>query len=346
MKTEFKNKKISGLLAVLPETVCYFDDEMMDGTSTRNQKLKKNMGYGKRRRAKKGTTSADLCVRGMNYLLENSFVDREEIGAVIVTSFTPDFYVPQVSNLIQSRCSLPRDIFTLDLWEGCSGYIGGLLQAFMLLEHMNGKKVLLFTADIINRLQENEGKYLSPPYGGDGASITILENTGRDDRIPFYLKEDGKGSELIALKHGAFWDLFRQKPSQRTGILMNPADSFRYFQKVIPELIQEMFSDNKFISLEDIDFVSLIQANKLSAKKIADKLQIPYEKIAINLVEDYGDISASENPLAIIDYYENHNAQKKEHCVLVCGYGAGLQWGATIITLENLICCKKIISEL
>ena len=55
METTFYNKRIAGILGILPENTYSFEDEVRDGDSVRNQKIKRNMGYGKRYRAKKDT---------------------------------------------------------------------------------------------------------------------------------------------------------------------------------------------------------------------------------------------------------------------------------------------------
>lgn len=345
MKTVFDNKRISGILGILPETVCYFEDEMIDGASVRNQKIKKNMGYGRRYRVKPDTTTSQLCCQGLHYLLDNGIVKKDEIAAILVVSLTPDYYVPQISNLIHADFNLPKDVFAMDLWSGCSGYIDGLFHAFTLLEHIDDKKVLLFTGDILNRMSREKEKYVNPPYGGDGASITIVENTKQESRIPFAIKNDGRQKDLIAFYQGAFADIFHRNSHLSDGVVLQPAESFRFFQKCIPDLLMGFFDDFE-IKREDIDFYCFIQANKLSVKKFADKLQIPYEKVSMEFVEKYGDLSATLNPIGIIDRYGDALLGNDAHKVAICGYGAGVRWGTTVLELNNLDICKNIIVNL
>lgn len=345
MKTIFENKRISGILGILPETVCFYEDEMVDGTSVRNQKIKKNMGYGKRYRVKPDTTTSQLCSQGLHYLLDNRILNKEEIAAILVVSCSPDYYVPQISNLIQADCDLPKDVFTMDLWSGCSGYIDGLFQALMLLEHLENKKVLLFTGDILNRMSQEKEQYESPPYGGDGASITILENTEKKSRIPLVVKNDGKQKDLVAFYQGAFADIFHRNSQLPDGVVLKPAESFRFFQKCIPELFTDFFNDFEIDSGE-IDYFCFIQANKLSVKKFADKLQLPYEKVSMDLIEKYGDLSATLNPVGIVDRYGD-TLTGQESCKIAIGaYGAGARWGAAVLELYQLEVCKNIVVKL
>lgn len=344
METTFYNKRIAGILGILPENTYSFEDEVRDGDSVRNQKIKRNMGYGKRYRAKKDTTTAQLCIKGLQYLLEKAYIKTEEIGAILVTSFTPDYFVPQISNLIQGEFNLPIDVFAVDYWAGCSGYIKGLMNAFMLLESWKeDKKVLLFSGDVINRTQSEKEIYDTPPYGGDAASITILENTQYDCEIPYMLKTNGEVKDLLSFKQGAFADIFHEQKN-----VWMPADvngSFRFYQMCVPDIMKQIvaYAD---CSMDEIEHFFFLQANKLSAQKFADKLGLDRNKVSMDLVEKYGDLSATLNPVSIVDFYGEKLLEKENHFVSICGYGLGAEWGAALVNLGNLICCENIVTDL
>ena len=344
METTFYNKRIAGILGILPENTYSFEEEMRDGNSVRNQKIKRNMGYGKRYRAKKDTTTAQLCIKGLQYLLEKDYIKTEEIGAILVTSFTPDYFVPHISNLIQSEFELPYDVFAADYWAGCSGYIKGLMKAFMLLESWDeDKKVLLFTGDVINRLSSEKEIYDTPPYGGDAASITILENSQNDCKIPYILKTNGEVKDLLSFKQGAFADIFHEGNSVWMPVNIN--ESFRFFQECIPKLIMELV-EYANCSLDEIEHFFFIQANKLGAQKFADKLKLDRDKVSMDLVGKYGDSSATLNPVSIVDFYGEKLLGREKQFVSICGYGLGAEWGGALMKLDNFICCENIITDL
>ena len=340
MKAVFENKKISGILGILPEKTYYYDAELKNALSDRNQKIKKNMGYNQRYRAKKDTTASQLYIYGLNYLLDNRLIKREEIGAVLVISFTPDYFVPQMSNQIQAGCDLSKDILAVDIWKGCSGYISGILEALMVLDDMGDKKVLLFTGEVINRDMIEGELYDEPPYGGDGASITILENCKNDSKIYFELKTDGNAERLVTMKSGAFYDLFHKTNSK---VLADPAASFRFFQMNVPEVVRRVLSEAGE-TIETIDHFFFIQANSLAARTLTETLKIPYDKSSMDLVTRYGDMSATLNPISVVDYYGNR-LLRETHKIMICGYGSGVEWGAIILDIGNLDVCRLINSE-
>ena len=104
MITTFHQKRIRGVLGVLPENEYDYDEETKPFQDIHTKRLKRIMGYGKRRAAKSKTTTSDLCVYGFDYVLKHNWIKKEEIGAVVVVTISPDHYVPHVSNIIHGEC--------------------------------------------------------------------------------------------------------------------------------------------------------------------------------------------------------------------------------------------------
>ena len=118
MITTFKGKKITGMLTVMPENEYDYDEETKDIATLQTRRLKKIMGFGKRRAAKKTSTSSDFCIYGLNYMFEHDLIKREEIGAIVVTGLTPDYFIPHISNIIHGECNLPSDVICMDIPRG------------------------------------------------------------------------------------------------------------------------------------------------------------------------------------------------------------------------------------
>jgi len=80
---------------------------------------------------------------------------------------------------------------------------------------------------------------------------------------------------------------------------------------------------------EDIDIVIPHQANIRIINALAKKLNVPMEKVFINL-DRYGNTSASSIPIAIYDAAKENKFKKGDLCLFVA-FGAGLTWGSTIM---------------
>lgn len=94
MKLLFHNKRISGILTVLPEKEVLFEDEMdnYNFSHAKSLKLKLAMGYNKHRIVEKGVCVSDLCCYGLDYLITNKRIEKEEIDALVLVTQSPDLF--------------------------------------------------------------------------------------------------------------------------------------------------------------------------------------------------------------------------------------------------------------
>ena len=99
-------------------------------------KLKKLIGYKTRRCGKKGEGVSDYAIYGIQHLIDQNVIKADEVGAIIVTSTSPDYFIPPTSNIIQGHFGISHDCVCIDVSQGCCGYSVGLTFSFMTLEHL------------------------------------------------------------------------------------------------------------------------------------------------------------------------------------------------------------------
>lgn len=355
MITTFHQKRIRGVLGVLPENEYDYDEETKPFQDIHTKRLKRIMGYGKRRAAKSKTTTSDLCVYGFDYVLKHNWIKKEEIGAVVVVTISPDHYVPHVSNIIHGEFDLPHDVVCVDIPQACAGYIMGLMEACMLLEHMpKDKKVVLFTGDVLCR-KEKETPLAYPSFGGDGASVSIIENDSEAGDIFLSLYNDGANRNALIIPAGGF----RLPRSPETDVMMDIGDGtmrtqncmwmdgsgvFNFVQREVPPMVEELLSYGD-ISVDDVDWFLFHQPNKFMLQKLADKMKVPYEKMPMNVVGDFGNSNSNTVPFALASNLSEEIKENSYRCCLA-GFGAGLCWGAALLELGDLDFCEMTISNL
>lgn len=71
------------------------------------------------------------------------------------------------------------------------------------------------------------------------------------------------------------------------------------------------------------------QANIRILKKLVSRLGINKEKVFIN-VQKYGNTSAASIPIAL-DEANREGRLKRNDLLLVCSFGGGFTWGATLV---------------
>lgn len=356
METIFRNKRISAMLGVLPEKEILFEDEVSNYSFPEKQtlRLKKVMGYEKHRLSKPMSTAADFAVYGVNYLLDNKWIQREEIGGVIVVSLCPDYFVPHISNIVQAETDLSSDVVCMDIAQGCCGFLLGLFQAFLLLEHMKEKKVLLINSDVLSHKVSKRDRN-DFPLIGDGAALTIIENVVDSQSIFYEMHTDGKRKDALIIPAGGF----KQPCTPETSIMrdigdgnyrslehmhMDGSEVFNFVQAAVPPLIESMLKKTHN-TVDSIDYFLFHQPNVFMLQKLAQKIGVPFEKMPMNLVQKCGNPSGASIPLvAILNLSEQ--LKKQEYNCCLAAFGSGLAWGAMTMHLGKLDNCEMIVSNL
>lgn len=352
MHLKFKNKKITGILSVLPSNEIRFLDEVGNYNFSEKQSIKLGtiMGYGTQRIANKNTTVSDLCIFGMNYLFDNQFLDKDSIGAVILCTQSPDYFLPATSNVISGKLGLSQDVISMDLNQGCAGFEVGIMQAFMLLDTGSINKVVLLNADVLSQkvaLQDRNSR----PLVGDGASITIIENAFDNEEINMFLKMDGSSALSLQIPAGGFKTPSTLETAQlqedESGnfraldhLVMKGDEVFNFVQTKVPAMMNELFDTLK-IDPTYFDYYLFHQPNKFMLEKLAEKMKIPYEKMPNNISGKYGNGSSITVPLNVC---ENIGKEALHQSYKVCfgGFGVGLTWSVIQWKLENLAFCEII----
>ena len=352
MKLNFKNKKIEGILSIVPSAVSFFDDEMenYEFSIETSRKLKETMGYNAHRVVDNATTVSDLAVFGLRYLKDNNLLELDSIDALILVTETPDFLIPPTSNIIQGKLSLKEDMICLDINQGCAGYEVGLIEAFMLLEQEEINKVVLINAEVLSRKTSKKDRN-SYPLIGDGAAITIIGKSNKSSEIFANIKMDGRGAKAIQIPAGGMRlpcgnetsvekrDAYGNWRSEEN-LVMQGDEVFMFVQKRVPPMIEEILSFSGF-SKDEIDWYMFHQPNKFMLNKLAQKLKISNDKLPTNIVENFGNSSGVTVPLNIT-YNLGMELEKNKFKFCLAGFGVGLVWSSIIMEIGNLKFCKLI----
>jgi 3-oxoacyl-[acyl-carrier-protein] synthase-3 len=111
-------------------------------------------------------------------------------------------------------------------------------------------------------------------------------------------------------------------------VYMNGREVFKFAVGVVPKSIQQVL-DRANVKIDDVDHVVLHQANIRIMQAMSEKLNIPEERLIVNL-QKFGNTSAASIPIALNEAVMNGRVQPGELLVM-CGFGAGLAWGTTIV---------------
>lgn len=352
MKFNFKNKRITGVLTVIPKNYKTFDEEMKNYQADvkRTKRLKMVMGYERHHLVEPGVCISDLAVFGFEYLFNKGLLKKDDIDALIIVTQSPDYFMPGTSHVIHGRLGLKSDVFCVDITQGCAGYIIGLMEAFSLLNQEDVNKVVLVNADVLSQRVSKEDRN-SYPLIGDAASITVIESSDCIDTIRGEIMTDGTRCEDLMIPAGGF----RLPSSPETAVMheaedgnrrsldnlvMKGGEVFNFVQTEMPPLLANMFA--RFgISKDEIEWYLFHQPNKFMVEKLAQAIDVPLDKMPSNIVTHFGNASGVTVPTNIC-YNLSEKLLSNEYKVCLAGFGVGLTWGAMVMNLGNLDFCEMV----
>ena len=168
---------------------------------------------------------------------------------------------------------------------------------------------------------------------GDGAGAVLLKaEAGRSYRPVAH--SDGKGGPALtgpgAMNRVRSIDRDCEEPKTEY-ITMNGKDVFQFAVRKVPQVIQEVLKENE-LSIEDIDWFVLHQANARIVDAVARRLRLDIEKFPMNL-QDYGNTSSASIPI-LLNELNRKGVLKKGQKIILAGFGAGLSWGASALEWE------------
>jgi 3-oxoacyl-[acyl-carrier-protein] synthase-3 len=352
MNFKFCNKRISGVLAVVPANERSFVEEMKNYNfpEARSLKLKEVMGYDTHRMVQPNVCVSDLGVFALKNLFNRGLLKPEDIDALILVTQTPDYFMPPTSNVIQGKLNLKQDLLCLDISQGCAGYVIGLIQAFMLLEQDSVRKVVLLNADVLSRRTSPKDRNIYPLIG-DAASVTVVQRDPQESVIHASFKMDGVRHESLIIPAGGF----KLPSTPDTAILVDVGDNnmrgqdhlrmdgsavFNFVQVEVPQIIETVLASAN-ATMDSVDWFLCHQPNRFMLEKLADKMKVPRSKMPSNVVGRFGNSGATTLPIAMaINLTEALKTGTQRACL--AGFGVGLTWAAMLMQIGKLDFCDLI----
>lgn len=332
---------IKSISYYLPDTI-FTNDHFFElfPQSLLNKANLEKLGIKERHIVDANETASDLAIKSALKLFEEHHIEKNEIDFVLFCAQEFDHYTPTTACLIQNKLGLNTNCGALDFNLGCSGFVYGLGIAKGLIESIGCKNVLLLTSSTLTKTFHPKDKS-SRFIFGDGAAATLISNSeksqigefvfgtdgGRGDKV--IIKDGGARSLITAKSHIEITDEYGNTSSDAT-FYMNGNSVFIFGLKTVPNLIKETLLKNK-ISLNEIDLFVFHQANLFLIDTIAKKINIPSEKI-VNFIEPIGNTVSSTIPIVLYEALKSKKAKSGDK-VLICGFGGGLSWGATLLEI-------------
>jgi 3-oxoacyl-[acyl-carrier-protein] synthase III len=321
----------------LPGTVITNNDLEKEFADWSASKIEKKTGIRERHVVKPNETSLNLALAAGEKLLAG--YDRKRIDYLLLCTQSPDYFLPAGACLLQHKLGLRTDIGAFDFNQGCSGFIYGLSTAKGLIAGGIAGNVLLITAETYTKFINPKDRGNRTIFG-DGAAATIIERSDNSGILNFVLGTDGSGFQNLIVPAGGMRIKFDHSAPEITDnngntrtdndLFMNGPEIFNFTIESVPKLFSKTLEINK-LSLEEIDYVIFHQANKYMIGYLKEKIGIPDNKFYMNMLTT-GNTVSSTIPIALKNCIADGTV-KPGNKILLCGFGVGYSWGATVIQL-------------
>jgi 3-oxoacyl-[acyl-carrier-protein] synthase-3 len=344
----FHNKKVLGIVSSTSSEKISIEELGAQSNLSVDEikRIKETTGVEQVFRNAKLTTS-DYCINSAEYLMQNIGWDPSEVDVLIFLTQTPDYILPKTSTIIQHKLGLRQDIFTLDINDGCSGFVYGLVTALSFCS-TNLKKVLLLMGETPSKQVNIKDKSANLLFGDGGCAIAITFDETYMDVCTISQGVDGSNSEAIIIPDGGYRNVYSANSliesnvggliRNKINLFMNGQDVFLFGITKVPQVINEFISEFK-IDLESIDFFIMHQANRKMNEMISKKVKIVGDRVLYS-IDNFGNTSSLSIPLTLV---HNKNKLKSKTSNLLCsGFGVGLSWGVTNLRLEEDIILKHL----
>lgn len=315
--------RIVGTGSYAPERIVTNDD-LAQVVETSDEWIRTRTGIRERRIAVDETT-ASMSAEAAKRALADAGMKAEELDIILVATSSQDHCFPSAACEVQGIIGAVNAA-AMDVSAACSGFVFALntMQAFVQAGiYQTG---LVIGADTLSKLTDWSDRGTCVLFGdGAGAAVVKADDTGM---IHMTMGADGVKGEVLACvsrTNGSF--LTGTKP-EIGYMTMDGQEVFRFAVKKVPECIKEVL-DASGVSIEDVKYFVLHQANERIFESISKRLHQPMEKFPMNM-DRYGNTSAASIPI-MLDELNRQGKLNRGDKLVFSGFGGGLTWAAALL---------------
>jgi 3-oxoacyl-[acyl-carrier-protein] synthase III len=279
-----------------------------------NDWIVKRTGIRSRRRAAPEERLCDIAAGAGREALQDAGVDPIDVDLVLVATLSQDELMPNAAPQVAHALGAVRS-GAIDVGAACTGWLSGVSLAAAQIEAGRADTVLVIGAETLTRLTDYDDRKTAALWG-DGAGAVLFGCEGAGAVGPIALDSDGALVDVIVAS--------REDRQLRV-------EGHETFQNAVKRLSESTLIAlaRAGLELEDIDLFVYHQANGRILRAVAERLELPPEKVA-DYIGQTGNTSAASIPLTL-GLLREDGRLRGGHKVLVAAIGAGFTWGAGTI---------------
>lgn len=315
---------ISGTGSFLPQTVLTNAD-LAQRIDTSDEWIFSRTGIRQRHIAGENESTSDLAEKAALAALADANLVATDIDLIVVATTTPTHTFPSVASGLQRRLGT-QVCPAFDVQAVCAGFAYAIDVADKFIRTGSAKHALVVGAECMSKLLNWEDRNTCVLFG-DGAGAVVLSARGdHEGIIASRLFADGQYKELLWVPNGPSWK--KSDDHADDCMQMKGKEVFRVAVAQLRGLVNEILESTDYHP-NDIDKLVPHQANIRIIQSVANKLNLPMEKV-VTTVAQHANTSAASIPLALDVAVKSEQIQRDD-LIFMEAFGGGFTWGGCLV---------------
>ncbi|MFJ7422585.1 ketoacyl-ACP synthase III [Streptomyces uncialis] len=304
------------------------NEVILETIDSSDEWIRSRSGIATRHWANDQETVTEMSLEASGKAIADAGITPEQIGAVVVSTVSHFKQTPAVATEIADRIGT-RKAAAFDISAGCAGFGYGLTLARGMVVDGSAEYVLVIGVERLSDLTDLTDRATAFLFG-DGAGAVVVGPSAEPAIGPTVWGSEGDKSETI--KQTVPWTDYRSGTVEKFPAITQEGQAvFRWAVFEMAKVAQQAL-DAAGISADDLDVFIPHQANMRIIDSMVKTLKLPEHVTVARDVETTGNTSAASIPLAMERLLATGEA-KSGDTALVIGFGAGLVYAATVVTL-------------
>ncbi|AQW50512.1 ketoacyl-ACP synthase III [Streptomyces violaceusniger] len=306
------------------------NEEILKHIDSSDEWIRSRSGIATRHWAGPDETVAAMSVEAGGKAIADAGLIPEQIGAVIVSTVSHFKQTPAVATEIAHLLGTGKPA-AFDISAGCAGFGYGLALAKGMITDGTAEHVLVIGVERLSDLTDLEDRATAFLFG-DGAGAVVVGPSKEPAIGPTVWGSEGDKSDTIT--QTLPWDVYRDQDAADVRYPALRQEGQAVFRWAVYEMakVAQQALDEAGVAPDDLDAFIPHQANMRIIDSMIKTLKLPEHVTVARDVETTGNTSAASIPLAMERLLATGQA-KSGDTALVIGFGAGLVYAATVVTL-------------
>jgi 3-oxoacyl-[acyl-carrier-protein] synthase III len=286
-------------------------------------------GIRERRVAARDETTASMAAVAGLRAIHTAGLDPDDIDLIVLATLTPDYWMPSTAALVKEAIG-NRRAPAFDVSAACSGFVYAYATATAYLASGFAKHALVIGSELLTRFLDYDDRGTCILFGDGAGAVVLSASDAPGAPVGIELTTDPQGAYMIWLPAGGS----KSPPSPETierkehKIRMEGKETYRFATRTLASTALAAVAKAGWTQ-DDVDLIIPHQANVRIIEAVAKGLDLPMDKIYVNL-HKYGNTSAASVPIALAEAVNEGRVQVGDKLVFVA-FGAGFTSGAVAL---------------